>query len=64
MNSRLPTLMEVLHPRCFASNPMRAKATRTIVQPDDDAFELAEAGASREWRSAASSGQAAASRMS
>ena len=43
MASWKPTLIEVLHPPCFESNPIRAGATRTVIQPDIDAFEQAEA---------------------
>ncbi|MCX7174772.1 MAG: hypothetical protein NT159_12805 [Proteobacteria bacterium] len=38
-----PTLMEILCPRCFATNPKRIEATRTIQQLDIDAFEQAQA---------------------
>jgi hypothetical protein len=45
MNTRQPTLIEVLFPRCFPTNPVRTKVTRTILQPEIDQFEKAEAAA-------------------
>ncbi len=50
MNTRLPTLIEVLYPPSFASHPLRARVTRTVVQPEFDAFEEAEVeNARQEW---------------
>jgi hypothetical protein len=50
MNTRLPTLIEVLYPPSFASHPLRVRVTRTVVQPDFDAFEEAELESARkEW---------------
>lgn len=42
MNRKL-TLIEVLQPRSFRDTPERLKATRTIMQPEVDAFEQREA---------------------
>lgn len=42
MATRRLTLIEILHPPSFASNPKRTEATRTIIQPEIDAFESAE----------------------
>ena len=50
MNSRLPSLSEVLYPRCFPSNPKRAEATRTILQPEIDRFEQEEAASTLGYR--------------
>jgi len=44
MNTRRVTLLEVLFPRCVKSNALRAKVTKTVIQPDIDAFEQAEEG--------------------
>jgi hypothetical protein len=46
MNRRRLTLIEVLQPQCFTTTPERARVTRTILQPEVDAFELMEAQAS------------------
>lgn len=43
MNRRRLTLIEVLQPRRFQGTPERSRVTRTIVQPEIDAFEEAEA---------------------
>jgi hypothetical protein len=43
MNRRPLTLIEVLQPQCFKSTPERSRVTRTIVQPEIDAFEQQEA---------------------
>lgn len=43
MNRRRLTLIEVLQPRAFGATPERARVTRTILQPEVDAFELMEA---------------------
>lgn len=43
MNNRQPTLAEVLRPRYFQPNSQRAAATRTVLQPDIDKFEQAQA---------------------
>jgi hypothetical protein len=45
MNTRKPSLMEVLQPHRFPSNPKRTEATRTILQPELDRYEMAEAAA-------------------
>jgi hypothetical protein len=45
MNSRQPSMIEVLQPHRFPNHPKRAEATRTIVQPDIDRYEAAEAAA-------------------
>ncbi len=43
MNRRQMTLIEVLQPRSFQITPERSRVTRTIVQPEVDAFEQQEA---------------------
>lgn len=43
MNRRRLTLIEVLQPRSFHTTPERSRVTRTIVQPEVDAFEQREA---------------------
>lgn len=43
--NRPPTLMDILQPRQFPNNSKRAEATRTVLQPDIDAFEASMAGA-------------------
>lgn len=43
MQHRRLTLIEVLQPQSFQITPERARVTRTIVQPDIDAFEQIEA---------------------
>lgn len=43
MSRRQLTLIEVLQPRRFQGTPERARVTRTIVQPEVDAFEQQEA---------------------
>ncbi|MDP1653006.1 MAG: hypothetical protein Q8L56_09825 [Rhodocyclaceae bacterium] len=43
MNRRQLTLIEVLQPRSFQITPERSRVTRTIVQPEVDAFEQQEA---------------------
>lgn len=43
MNHRRLTLIEVLQPRAFGVTPERARVTRTILQPEVDAFEQMEA---------------------
>lgn len=43
MNHRRLTLIEVLQPRSFQITPERSRVTRTIVQPEIDAFEQKEA---------------------
>lgn len=45
MNSRRLTLIEVLQPQCFKATPERSRVTRTILQPEVDAFEQMEAQA-------------------
>lgn len=42
MMSRQPTFTEILFPPSFPSHPKRVEATRTIIQPDQDLFELGE----------------------
>lgn len=42
MNRRRLTLIEVLEPQCFKTTPERSRVTRTIVQPEIDAFEQME----------------------
>jgi hypothetical protein len=43
MNRRRLTLIEVLQPQCFKATPERSRVTRTILQPEIDAFEQMEA---------------------
>lgn len=43
MNAQRLTLIEVLQPRSFRNTPERARVTRTILQPEVDAFEQREA---------------------
>lgn len=43
MTRRHVTLIEVLQPPSFCSTPERSRVTRTIVQPEVDAFEQQEA---------------------
>ena len=43
MNRTRLTLIEVLQPRRFQGTPERSRVTRTIVQPEVDAFEEQEA---------------------
>jgi hypothetical protein len=60
MNARHPTLIDILQPPRFAANPARAKATRTILQPEVDEFEknlAAEGGAGAAKSPARSSGR-------
>jgi hypothetical protein len=47
MKHRPITLIEVLQPRAFQSTPERARVTRTITQPEIDAFEQMEANATQ-----------------
>lgn len=44
MKIRPLSLIEILQPRAFCNTPERARVTRTIVQPEIDAFEQVEAG--------------------
>lgn len=44
MKIRPLSLIEVLQPQAFCNTPERARVTRTIVQPEIDAFEEMEAG--------------------
>lgn len=43
MNHRRLTLIDVLQPQAFGVTPERARVTRTILQPEVDAFEQMEA---------------------
>lgn len=52
MNRRRLTLIEVLEPQCFKTNPERSRVTRTIVQPEIDAFEQMEEQAGSTEKSA------------
>lgn len=47
MKHRPITLIEVLQPRAFQTTPERARVTRTITQPEIDAFEQMEASAAQ-----------------
>lgn len=42
MKHRPITLIEVLQPQAFQNTPERARVTRTIMQPEIDAFEQME----------------------
>ncbi len=59
MNRRRLTLIEVLQPQCFSATPERARVTRTILQPEIDAFELMEAQAAGAEKSAPAGRRAA-----
>lgn len=52
MNRRRLTLIEVLEPQCFKTTPERSRVTRTIVQPEIDAFEQMEERAGATEKSA------------
>lgn len=52
MNRRRLTLIEVLQPQCFKATPERSRVTRTILQPEIDAFEQMEAKAGKSEKSA------------
>jgi hypothetical protein len=43
MYRRQLTLIEVLQPQSYGSNPARSRVTRTILQPEFDAFDEREA---------------------
>lgn len=45
MNRSQLTLIDVLQPQRFQGNALRTRVTRTIVQPEIDAFEEQEARA-------------------
>ena len=45
MKRRPTTLIEVLQPQAFRNTPERSRVTRTILQPEIDAFEQMEASA-------------------
>jgi len=47
MNTRHPTLIEILQPRSVPANPKRTAVTRTILQPEIDEFERLEALAAK-----------------
>jgi hypothetical protein len=50
MNTRQPTLIEILQPRQVPANPKRTAVTRTILQPELDEFERLEALAAKSAR--------------
>ncbi|MEW6164023.1 MAG: hypothetical protein AB1642_03075 [Pseudomonadota bacterium] len=52
MNRRRISLIEVLQPQSFQATPERMRVTRTIVQPEIDAFEQTEAQAAGKGKSA------------
>lgn len=52
MYRRPLSLIEVLQPRRFQGTPERSRVTRTIVQPEVDAFEQSEALAAAKKNSA------------
>ncbi len=43
MNHSRISLLDILQPRQFKTTPERLKVTRTIIQPEIDAFEAQEA---------------------
>lgn len=45
MNRTRLTLIDILQPRRYQGNPERSRVTRTILQPEIDAFEQLEAQA-------------------
>ena len=59
MNTRQPTLIEVLQPRKVTANPKRTAVTRTILQPEVDEFERLEALAAKAARSGSGPGMGA-----
>ncbi|GAB1394258.1 hypothetical protein MASR1M60_24220 [Rhodocyclaceae bacterium] len=63
MNHRRLTLIDVLQPQAFGITPERARVTRTILQPEVDAFEQMEAQASAQEKSALAGRQSTASRQ-
>jgi hypothetical protein len=58
MNHRRLTLIDVLQPQAFGVTPERARVTRTILQPEVDAFEQMEAQAAAREKSAPAGRQA------
>jgi hypothetical protein len=58
MNTRL-TLIDVLQPKSFRITPERARVTRTIVQPEIDAFEQMESQVASKGKSALAARQPA-----
>ncbi|MDP1525981.1 MAG: hypothetical protein Q8M20_09240 [Rhodocyclaceae bacterium] len=61
MNHRRLTLIDVLQPQAFGITPERARVTRTILQPEVDAFEQMEAQTAAQEKSALAGRQAAPS---
>ena len=59
MNHRRLTLIDVLQPQAFGITPERARVTRTILQPEVDAFEQMEAQSAAQEKSAPAGRQAA-----
>ncbi len=59
MNHRRLTLIDVLQPQAFGITPERARVTRTILQPEVDAFEQMEAQAAAQEKSALAGRQTA-----
>jgi hypothetical protein len=59
MNHRRLTLIDVLQPQAFGITPERARVTRTIVQPEVDAFEQMEAQTATQEKSSLAGRQAA-----
>jgi hypothetical protein len=52
MNRRPLSLMDILQPQCFKTTPERSRVTRTVVQPEVDAFEQMEAQGAMAGKSA------------
>lgn len=61
MNHRRLTLIDVLQPQAFGITPERARVTRTILQPEVDAFEQMEAQTAAQEKSALAGRQPASS---
>ena len=62
MISRRPALLEVQYPQCSTNSPKRDEASRTVVQPDTDAFKQADANLAEECTTKNSSGKTNSSR--
>jgi len=63
MNHRRLTLIEVLQPQAFGITPERARVTRTILQPEVDAFEQMEAQTAAQEKSALAGRQTASAQQ-
>ena len=56
MNKRQPSLISILQPPRFETNELRARVTRTVLQPEIDKFEQREADSPSASIDAASAG--------